>query len=128
MGIEDGVKVGAVLVVYRKVPVLDIYRNKAQADLISPVAQIRIIHAQNSLSIARLVKVVDQKRVPILGQAAVLVGDRVEMAGNDIDEKDNQASAEAAAPTTPVEKAKAKADESGPVPASPAPVKAENPA
>jgi len=81
MGIEDGAKVGARLLVYRKIPVLDIYRNKAQADLVSPVAQMMIIHAQNSLSIARIRKMADPKRTPLLQQGAVMVGDRVELIG-----------------------------------------------
>ena len=83
MGIEDGIKVGNKLLVYRKTPVLDIYRNKAQADLIAPVAQLKIIHAQNSLSIARVLKVVDASRVPVQSQMAVMVGDRVELIADD---------------------------------------------
>lgn len=103
MGTEDGVKVGNKLLVYRKVPVLDIYRNKAQADLIAPVAQIIVIHAQASLSIARMVKVIDPRKAPVLQWGSVMVGDRVEFISNDSTGQDEKESSE--------ESASAKADQ-----------------
>ena len=82
MGEEYGAKVGALLDVYRRVPVVDIYRDKPQGDLLVKVGQLRIIHTQKSMSVTRLVGLSDPKNIPVVLFESVMLGDRVEVAEN----------------------------------------------
>jgi hypothetical protein len=80
MGSDSGVRVGAELSVYRKVPVIDIYRNKAQGDLVIPVAKIKVIQVQKTMSVARLEHIASMSEIPVVDFEAVMMGDRVEIA------------------------------------------------
>jgi hypothetical protein len=80
MGTESGVKIGDIVAVYRRVPVIDVYRNKAQGDLVVPIAHLRVIHTQKTMSVCRLAAAVNQKQIPVLQFDAVMMGDRVELA------------------------------------------------
>ena len=92
IGSESGVKAGTILEVYRKVPVIDIYRNKAQGDLVIPVAHLRVIQSQKTMSVARVETVANPKDIPVVQFEAVMMGDRVQVASTKVDIKvDNAA-------------------------------------
>ena len=81
MGVENGVTVGSVLSVFRKIPVIDIYTNKAPGDLIVEVAKLKVIHTQRSMSVARVYAEANPKSIPVVQFEKVMLGDRVELAG-----------------------------------------------
>jgi hypothetical protein len=80
MGVEAGVKIGSVLSVYRKIPLVDVYTNKAPGDLIVEVARIQVIHTQHSLSVGRVVSGSNYKSIPVVQYEKVMLGDRVDFA------------------------------------------------
>src|SRR5580692_10300562 len=41
IGTESGIHVGSILAVYRRLPVIDLYRNKAQGDLVVPIGHLK---------------------------------------------------------------------------------------
>ena len=77
-GTQDGLKTGMILSVYRRDPIFDAY-DDIRDDLYAPVGQIRLIHVQRTLSIARLVKVSQQKSQPIVDFRSVMIGDRIDL-------------------------------------------------
>lgn len=79
LGTDDGVKEGAVLAVYRRLPVTDVYRNKTHTDLVVPLGHIKVILAQRSMSVARLASLVDQAQIPVVQYEKIMLGDRVEL-------------------------------------------------
>ena len=79
MGVESGVKVGTILSVFRKVPVIDIYTNKAPGDLIVEVGQLKVIHTQKSMSVARIYSIANPKSIPVVQFEKAMLGDRVEI-------------------------------------------------
>ncbi len=100
-GSEIGLKEGMLVVVNRRQTLYDSYQNKSVGDLVVPVAQIRIIHVQNSISVARLEKMVDRRYLPSLDFDAVMVGDRLDMeTAKMAPQKTAQLEADALAPAT----------------------------
>src|SRR5205823_4199211 len=89
IGTETGVRAGSILAVYRRIPVVDVYRNKAQGDLIVPVGHLRVIHSQKTMSVCRLAGRASESQVPVMDYEAVMMGDRVEIAGNDMGPEKN---------------------------------------
>lgn len=78
-GSEAGLKQDMLIVVTRRHTLYDAYQNKSPGDLIVPVGQLRIIHVQKGLSVARLEKMVDREDLPNLELEAIMVGDRLDM-------------------------------------------------
>lgn len=79
MGSEDGMKVDMVVTVNRRQTMYDAYTNKSPGDLIVAVGQLRVIHVQQGLSVARLEKMYDRASLPSLDYDGVMVGDRLDM-------------------------------------------------
>lgn len=79
LGTDEGMRVGQYVAVKRRVPVIDIYRNKAQDDLIVPIAHLKVIHAQKSMCVARLASQVSPEQIPVVQFEQVMLGDRVEL-------------------------------------------------
>lgn len=77
-GTQDGLKAGMVLSVYRRDPIFDAY-DDIRDDLYAPVGQIKLIHVQRTLSIARLVGVSKSSNSPIIDFRAVMIGDRIDL-------------------------------------------------
>jgi hypothetical protein len=78
MGRDQGVEKGALLTVYRRVPVMDMYRNQSHDDMHIPVAKIQIIYADRTMSVGRVVKRADPDKIPVLEFSKIMAGDRVE--------------------------------------------------
>jgi hypothetical protein len=78
-GSTDGLKVGMIVTVYRRQTLYDPYQNKSPGDLIVAVGQLKIIHAQDEISVARVEKINDSQKAPTVEFSAVMVGDRVDL-------------------------------------------------
>jgi hypothetical protein len=83
IGTETGVHAGSILAVYRRLPVIDVYRNKAQGDLVIPVGHLKVIHSQKTMSVCRIASIASEKQIPVVSYETVMMGDRVEIAGAD---------------------------------------------
>jgi len=79
IGKGDGVREGSILDVYRKIPVVDIYRNKTPGDLVIQIARLKVIHAQDQMSVARIYQEENSKNIPVVQFEKVMLGDRVEL-------------------------------------------------
>ncbi len=77
VGTEGGLGEGMVLNVFRKIPVLDPYKENQQSELEIEFAQVKIFHAQEDVSIARIEKMKSIETGAVVGTRAILVGDYV---------------------------------------------------
>ena len=79
LGTEHGAKVGSILSVKRRLPVIDVYRNQAQGDLVIEIAKLKVIHTQSTMSVGRLMSVVNPKNIPVVQYESLMMGDQVEL-------------------------------------------------
>jgi len=79
LGTDNGAKVGSILSVKRRLPVIDVYRNQAQGDLVVEIAKLKVIHSQASMSVGRIVSLVNPKSIPVVQYESVMMGDQVEL-------------------------------------------------
>lgn len=80
LGTTQGVKDGTILDVYRTISTVDDV-NKKVADKISfKIAQIKVIHAEDDIAVARILEMKSPKETPLGDIPAVVVGDTVEVA------------------------------------------------
>jgi len=80
IGTEQGAKSGSIVAVYRRQAVVDYSRNTLHDDLLIPVAHLKIVMAQKSMSVARLESIAPARQIPVVEFNAVMLGDRVELA------------------------------------------------
>ncbi len=78
-GSNDGLKVGVVLTIYRRQTLYDVYQNKSPGDLVVEVGNLRIIHVQGDISVARLEDLHKHDDYPNVDFDAIMVGDRVDI-------------------------------------------------
>lgn len=86
MGSQQGVSVGSLVNVIRRTPVIDIYRNKTQGDLLIQIGRLRIIHVEKTMSVGRIEKEADTRQIPVVQFEKVMLGDRVELSGETVEE------------------------------------------
>jgi hypothetical protein len=79
MGTSHGVKEGSQLDVFRNLSTSDDLNQRVGPNVSFRIARLRIIHAESSVSIARLVKFESPESMPNPGSFQVMVGDRVEL-------------------------------------------------
>lgn len=77
MGTAHGLRVGALLDVYRRTPTYDVSNQKSYRDLTFKIGSLRVIHTEGDASVARLEKLLPQDQTPALSQPGVMVGDIV---------------------------------------------------
>ena len=85
MGSAQGVKKGAFLDVYRKITSFDELTQKLAGDHMIPIGRVKVIHADEKTSIARLDKFVSLDQEPGLVPQAIMIGDLVRSASGDRD-------------------------------------------
>ncbi len=78
-GTEKGLRPGMVITVTRAVPLYDSYQNRNAGNLNVQVARVKIIHAQDGLSVARHHSDFKREDMPILEDPFILVGDRLDL-------------------------------------------------
>lgn len=80
-GTDAGINEGMVLTVERRIPILDPYRDNQQSELQVHFALLKVISAQNGISVARVEKIQPIKTGIGVGTRAVLIGDYVGLGG-----------------------------------------------
>lgn len=78
-GTNNGLRKGVYIDAIRKLPVFDNINSRVLGDVPVHVARLRIIHADKTVSVARLVKFFDKEATPIAGFDAVMIGDFIEV-------------------------------------------------
>ena len=78
-GSVEGLKVGMIFKVNRRQSLYDPYKQKAPEELLIPVGELRVIHVQGDLSVARLEDVYSRDQLPTLEADGIMVGDRVDL-------------------------------------------------
>ncbi|MBX7230737.1 MAG: hypothetical protein K1X29_01495 [Bdellovibrionales bacterium] len=78
-GNKAGLRLGMILIVKRKVPLYDSFRNRNAGTLNVPVARIKIIQVESDLAVARFFSELNRKYLPLLEDNFIMVGDFVEL-------------------------------------------------
>ncbi len=78
VGSQQGIRKGMILRVSRKVPSPDVLSEKFFRDVTIPIAQIKVIHVEGTVAIARLVKLLPADEYPAVSPHAVMLGDLIE--------------------------------------------------
>ena len=78
-GLEVGIQRGALITVVRSASLYDAYQNKTPGDLVVPVGQIKIIHAQKGLSVGRVYKLYSRENLPLIDFDYIMIGDRIDL-------------------------------------------------
>lgn len=95
-----GLKTGAVVNVYRKVPLNDPYKQQTQSHVELPVGVMKIIYSDQTMAIGRIQSIVSTNSSPVLEGDVFMVGDRIDMGTINFEKSD---AATAAPSTSPVE-------------------------
>ncbi|MBI4924510.1 MAG: hypothetical protein HY843_01185 [Bdellovibrio sp.] len=80
MGHQNGLRVGSVLDVYRKISSYDVRTEKLYLNVTYHFARLKVIHVENQLAIARLEKFLPPEKTPIFSPPGVMAGDIVKKA------------------------------------------------
>lgn len=78
-GLLKGIRKGYIFKVYRKTSVFDPFYNKLSQDLKVEVAELRVIHADHKVSVARMFEVQDEEETVSLDYYAPMVGDQIDI-------------------------------------------------
>lgn len=78
-GSAAGLRVGMVITAMRRQTLYDNYQNRSPGDLVVPVGELRIIHVQDNISVAREEKILDRRQLPSIEYDAIMVGDRLDV-------------------------------------------------
>lgn len=77
MGSAQGVHIGSILTVSRRMATYDLISEKLYKEVIFPIAKIKVIHAERSVAIGRLQKMLPPEETPTISPLAIMVGDLV---------------------------------------------------
>ncbi|MBI3535415.1 MAG: hypothetical protein HY072_08050 [Deltaproteobacteria bacterium] len=80
MGHQNGLRVGSILDVYRKISSYDVRTEKLYLNVTFPFARLKVIHVENQLAIARLEKFLPPEKTPVFFPPGVMAGDIVKKA------------------------------------------------
>ena len=80
-GTNSGFSKGLIISVFRKIPVIDPYRENAQSELEVEFARIKIVHVQKEISIGRIEELEPIDTGLALGARGIMVGDFVSRSG-----------------------------------------------
>lgn len=78
-GQSVGLRPGAHITVFRKIPLADPSREKAQTHIEIPVGTMRILHSDNVTAIGRIHQMRSPAEMPVLESDYFMVGDRLDM-------------------------------------------------
>lgn len=81
IGLNQGVKTGSILDVYRTVTTSDDINNRSAQNILFKIARVKVIHAEGDISVARTLEIVAPTETPIGNYQSVVVGDRVAISG-----------------------------------------------
>ncbi|MCS6837395.1 MAG: hypothetical protein NZ480_00990 [Bdellovibrionaceae bacterium] len=78
-GLQHNVRLGKTYLVYRKVPVTNVL-NRGSLGLFSiPVGEVKVIWQNDTISVARLVRVFERSDLPLLEVPGILIGDVIDL-------------------------------------------------
>lgn len=77
IGTNQGVKKGTLLDVFRTVTTTDDINSRSAQNIIFRVAKLKVIHAEEEISVGRIADILPPHEVPIGAFPTVVVGDRV---------------------------------------------------
>jgi hypothetical protein len=78
-GSDDGIKKNLVVMVYRGLNVRDASGAQSYGEIVIPVGQLQVIAVYQKLSVAREYKILARDENPMLEQAGIMNGDKVEL-------------------------------------------------
>lgn len=78
-GVESGLKVGMQVMVSRRLPIYDYYRFRSVADLQLKVAKVKVIAAQEGLSVVRPLEDLPRETNAVLDDNAIMIGDKLDL-------------------------------------------------
>lgn len=78
-GTKQGIRAGSMLQVFRKTTSYDLINNKIHTEVTFPIATLKVIHAENEVSIARLDRMLPEDKAALINPTAVMVGDIVRL-------------------------------------------------
>lgn len=78
-GTEMGIQTGMVIDVTRAISLYDAYQNRSPGELLVRVGQVRIIHVQGGLSVARAYSLYSREDRPMLEDDFIMIGDRLDL-------------------------------------------------
>jgi len=78
-GKSKGLKKGMIIPVTRRKALYDNYQNRSPGDLIVTIAQVKLIHVQDTISVGRLYRENNENKRPVLEFDYILVGDRLDL-------------------------------------------------
>ena len=90
-GSSEGLKVGAVILVKRRLPVHNPYTDSNE-DMYLPVAHLQLIHVQKNVSVGRIIKSYSPKENALVESHTVMAGDLIDVISNGDDEGQTQGS------------------------------------
>lgn len=76
-GSSQGIEQGQVLKVFRKIPVIDPYRENKQSEVEIEFANLRVVHTEKDVSIAKIENIQSLQKGLYVGTRSVLIGDFV---------------------------------------------------
>lgn len=77
IGLSQGVKQGTILDVFRSVTTTDDINSRSAQNIVFKVGKVKVIHAENDISVGRIVDILPPNEVPIGAFPTVVIGDRV---------------------------------------------------
>lgn len=86
-GPDAGLKKNLVITVYRKMSIRDATGTQSFGEIDIPVGQLRVIATTGKVAVAREYKLISRDDEPMLEQAGIMIGDRLQMDGSFIDNK-----------------------------------------
>ncbi len=86
-GPDAGLKKNLIITVYRKMSIRDATGTQSFGEVDIPVGQLRIIAAQGKVAVAREHKLISRDDEPMLEQAGIMIGDRLQLDGSFVDTK-----------------------------------------
>ena len=78
-GTIQGLKKGAILKVFRRISMQDVFRNQTQDAIEVPVAEIKILFADRTMSVGRLHKNFRDDEFPVLNPDTIITGDKLDI-------------------------------------------------
>jgi hypothetical protein len=83
MGVDQGLRVGTVVNVFRNLSQQDPYNTKKRFTYSIKIAELEIIHSEDHISIANLKQITNGERnFPLVDVQGVMIGDRIEVKVN----------------------------------------------
>jgi hypothetical protein len=84
-GTGAGIKENLVVTATRKISIKDASGSQTFGEAVAPVAQLRIIYANERIAIAREYKAINKEKSPMLEQGGIMIGDQIEIKGSYVD-------------------------------------------